>query len=168
MLNQSSIFIVIAAKTCTFFLKITPSMTNAKFSDLETVLEIGFEWKKRRDYFVKSVNCFFFSSADYLLFLHQGDFTLKKKKKTRVKRIWEKRKNQEKTWKRASIFFALDVSPPNFFFPPSLHYFPFRPSTDFFAEGWSPSRRVFLTCSDETKKIPSRDELELFEGIRKW
>lgn len=116
MLNQSSIFVVVVVKTCTFFLKIIPSMTNAKFSDLE----IGFEWKKRRGYFVKSVNCFFFSSADYLLFLHQGDFTLKKKKEnSRETNLRKEEESGENLETLAHRFFSLWVFLlPTFFFPP--------------------------------------------------
>lgn len=89
-------------------------MTNAKFSDLE----IGFEWKKRRGYFVKSVNCFFFSSADYLLFLHQGDFTLKKKKEnSRETNLRKEEESGENLETRIDFFRFGCFSSQLFFFP---------------------------------------------------
>lgn len=121
MLNQSSIFVVVVAKTCTFFFKNYPFDETNECQTLRSRNNPGnrVRMEKKARLVCEICELFFFSHRQIIYFFFiKKTLLLKKKKKTRVKRIWEKRKNQEKTWKRASIFFAFGCFSSQRFFPP--------------------------------------------------
>lgn len=166
--NQSSIFAVVAAKTCTLFLG------KLRFDEIHgcqtpPIPKGGFEWNGvvcEIELFLSLIGKLFFTFSPRKL------YSLKRKKRRKL--AWnDLEKGEENLETLEHPFFSLlsflsplDISPLNIFPSFTLFSIQIEYTVGFLWPVDHHDIRVFLTCLDEgfIAKIRSRDEPELFES----
>lgn len=163
--NQSSIFAVVAAKTCTLFLG------KLRFDEIHgcqtpPIPKGGFEWNGvvcEIELFLSLIGKLFFTFSPRKL------YSLKRKKRRKL--AWNDLEKGEENLETLELrFFSLlsplDISPLNIFPSFTLFSIQIEYTVGFLWPVDHHDIRVFLTCLDEgfIAKIRSRDEPELFES----